>query len=273
MRLCDVCDFQGGSQPPKNEWSFEQKDGYIRMLQIRDFTQTRNVEKEYIKLTSSTKTCVTEDILIARYGASIGKILTGLSGAYNVAIMKTIPNEGILNKSYLKYYLLSNYFQNGINSVGARAAQAGFNKEDLSKLYIPVVSLVQQKLIVDKLNKLTTFIGKRKTQLEKLDELVKARFVEMFGTLNANEKGFDVIDIEKLCTLIKDGTHQTPTYTEDKQNGFKFLSSKDVMTQKICWEDIKYIPAELHEKLYATIQPKRYFNVKKWSKLWRSRSK
>lgn len=257
VRLCDVCDFQGGSQPPKNEWSFEQKDGYIRMLQIRDFTQTRNVEKEYIKLTSSTKTCVTEDILIARYGASIGKILTGLSGAYNVAIMKTIPNEGILNKSYLKYYLLSNYFQNGINSVGARAAQAGFNKEDLSKLYIPVVSLVQQKLIVDKLNKLTTFIGKRKTQLEKLDELVKARFVEMFGTLNANEKGFDVIDIEKLCTLIKDGTHQTPTYTEDKQNGFKFLSSKDVMTQKICWEDIKYIPAELHEKLYAAIQPKR----------------
>ena len=91
MRLCDVCDFQGGSQPPKNEWSFEQKDGYIRMLQIRDFTQTRNVEKEYIKLTSSTKTCVTEDILIARYGASIGKILTGLSGAYNVAII--LPDD------------------------------------------------------------------------------------------------------------------------------------------------------------------------------------
>ena len=198
MRLCDVCDFQGGSQPPKNEWSFEQKDGYIRMLQIRDFTQTRNVEKEYIKLTSSTKTCVTEDILIARYGASIGKILTGLSGAYNVAIMKTIPNEGILNKSYLKYYLLSNYFQNGINSVGARAAQAGFNKEDLSKLYIPVVSLVQQKLIVDKLNKLTTFIGKRKTQLEKLDELVKSRFIEMFGDPVNNSKKLPKLTLPEL---------------------------------------------------------------------------
>ena len=201
MRLCDVCDFQGGSQPPKNEWSFEQKDGYIRMLQIRDFTQTRNVEKEYIKLTSSTKTCVTEDILIARYGASIGKILTGLSGAYNVAIMKTIPNEGILNKSYLKYYLHSNYFQNGINSVGARAAQAGFNKEDLSKLYIPVVSLVQQKLIVDKLNKLTTFIGKRKTQLEKLDELVKSRFVELFGDPYINDKNWTMKTFGDICTV------------------------------------------------------------------------
>jgi len=100
-------------------------------------------------------------------------------------------------------------------------------------------------------------IDLRKKQLSKLDELVKSRFVELFGSLNDNEKGLDVVSIEDLCTLIKDGTHQTPIYTEDIQNGFKFLSSKDVMTQKICWDEIKYIPAELHEKLYATIQPMR----------------
>lgn len=57
--------------------------------------------------------------------------------------------------------------------------------------------------------------------------------------------------------MIKDGTHQTPQYTEDKEKGYKFLSSKDVMTQKIDWTDIKYIPAELHKKLYATIKPQR----------------
>ena len=104
---------------------------------------------------------------------------------------------------------------------------------------------------------LDIYINKRKEQLSKLDELVKSRFIEMFGSLNSNEKGLDIVSIEELCTLIKDGTHQTPIYTEDKQNGFKFLSSKDVMTQKICWDDIKYIPAELHDKLYATIQPTR----------------
>ena len=97
----------------------------------------------------------------------------------------------------------------------------------------------------------------RNAELVLFDELIKARFVELFGSLNNNEKGLDIVSIDELCTLIKDGTHQTPTYTEDKQNGFKFLSSKDVMTQKICWDDIKYIPAELHEKLYATIQPQR----------------
>ena len=43
VKLTDVCDFQGGSQPPKDEWSFEEKEGYIRMLQIRDFTQSEKV--------------------------------------------------------------------------------------------------------------------------------------------------------------------------------------------------------------------------------------
>ena len=87
--------------------------------------------------------------------------------------------------------------------------------------------------------------------------LVKARFVEMFGTLQKSINNLPVVSIEDVCLLIKDGTHQTPKYTEDEKQGFKFLSSKDVMTQRIVWDDIKYIPAELHEKLYSTIQPKR----------------
>lgn len=64
--------------------------------------------------------------------------------------------------------------------------------------------------------------------------------------------------LQDLClTEISDGTHQTPTYTEDKVNGYKFLSSKDVTTGKIDWQHIKYIPAELHNELYARIAPRR----------------
>ena len=96
-KLCEVCNFQGGSQPPKDEWSLENKDGYVRMLQIRDFTQSERVTPEYIKVTNTTKICAESDILIARYGASIGKILTGLAGAYNVAIMRTIPDLSLIH--------------------------------------------------------------------------------------------------------------------------------------------------------------------------------
>ena len=257
VRLTDICDFQGGSQPPKDEWLFEKQEGYIRMLQIRDFTQSEKVVPEYVKISKSTKICQADDILIARYGASIGKILTGLSGAYNVAIMRAIPDTHMLQKKYLYYYLKSPYFQTAILNVGSRAAQAGFNKEDLSKLEIKCPLLSEQDSIIDILQKVESIIGKRKKELIFLDELVKARFVEMFGTLHDNENGFDIVTIEDVCSLIKDGTHQTPQYTEDKKEGYKFLSSKDVMSQKVDWTNIKYIPAELHEKLYATIKPQR----------------
>lgn len=177
MKLIEICDFQGGSQPPKEEWSFEEKEGYIRMLQIRDFTQSDRVIPEYIKISNNTKICEANDILIARYGASIGKILTGLAGAYNVALMRTIPDTRKIKKKYLYYYLKSPYFQNAILNVGSRAAQAGFNKEDLSKLDIECPKLSEQENIVSILDKVEIIIEKRREELAFLDDLIKARFI------------------------------------------------------------------------------------------------
>ena len=121
----------------------------------------------------------------------------------------------------------------------------------------PLPSIDEQRKIAAVLDKVSDLIAKRRQQLDKLDEMVKARFVEMFGTLHDSQSMFPVVSIEDVCSLIKDGTHQTPQYTDDVEHGFKFLSSKDVMTQRLSLENIKYIPAELHDKLYAVIQPKR----------------
>ena len=58
--------------------------------------------------------------------------------------------------------------------------------------------------------------------------------------------------LENICTLLTDGTHQTPTYID---MGHIFLSSKNVTTNKINWDDVMYIPNELHEKLYNRLAP------------------
>lgn len=207
--LVDICDFQGGTQPPKKQWSKFLKDGYIRMLQIRDFTQFEKVEPEYVKYSTKLKTCKSDDILIARYGASLGKILTGLSGAYNVAIMKTIPNENKITKKYLYYYFLSDSFQNTIKNFGSRAAQAGFNKEDLSliKLKCPSIEKQEEQCLV--LNYIYNLIDKRRRQILLLDKLVKSRFIEMFGDPDKNTFN---LSKEKL------GEHL------DVVNGFAFKS-------------------------------------------------
>ena len=202
IKLCDVCDFQGGSQPPKDEWSFDLKAGYIRMLQIRDFTQSESVIPEYIKITKTTKTCEADDILIARYGASLGKILTGLAGAYNVAIMRTIPDTNVLEKKYLYYYLKSPVFQGFLLNVGSRAAQAGFNKNDLQELLIPNITRNEQVEIVGILECVEAVIEARQKELQKLDDLIKARFVEMFGDPDANPKGWNECALSEKLNVV-----------------------------------------------------------------------
>lgn len=248
VKLTDICDFQGGSQPPKEEWSFDEQEGYIRMLQIRDFTQGERVTPEYIKISNTTKMCEANDILIARYGASIGKILTGLAGAYNVAIMRTIPDTSRIKKLYLYYYLKSPYFQNAILNVGSRAAQAGFNKEDLSKLDIECPELIKQDKIIAVLEKLECIIEKRKIELSNLDDLIKARFVEMFGTLDIPTQAFEKATLKELCNKITDGKHggcKSEVGTERY-----FVGAREIYDDDVHYESAPEINIEEFEKDY-----------------------
>ena len=253
MRLTDICDFQGGSQPPKDEWLFEKQEGYIRMLQIRDFTQSEKVVPEYVKISKSTKICQADDILIARYGASIGKILTGLSGAYNVAIMRAIPDTHMLQKKYLYYYLKSPYFQTAILNVGSRAAQAGFNKEDLSKLEIKCPLLSEQDSIIDILQKVESIIGKRKKELIFLDELVKARFVEMFGDARKNPNKYDTVSfidiVEYMGDIGSNGANKVVVDhldMKDKED-YAMMVRFTNFTKNDFTDDVKYVSKEAYD--------------------------
>lgn len=249
MKLTDICDVQGGSQPPKEEWSFEEQEGYIRMLQIRDFTQSERVTPEYIKISNSTKICEADDILIARYGASIGKILTGLAGAYNVAIMRTIPDTSKIKKKYLYYYLKSPYFQNAILNVGSRAAQAGFNKEDLSKLDIECPELSEQENIASILDKVEIVIRKRKEELVFLDKLIKARFVEMFGDAVANPMKWPIKKLKELSVQINSGNTPKGGSENYVEEGITFFRSQNVWKDRLEMDDIVYIDAETHASM------------------------
>ena len=226
--LTNVCDFQGGSQPPKEEWIDHEASGYVRMLQIRDFTQAGKNNIEYVKDGKNLKKCTSDDILIGRYGASVGKVLSGLSGAYNVAIIKAIPNDARLTKRYLYYYLNSDYFQNYILSVGSRAAQAGFNKDDLEGAIIPLFDIPKQIDIVALLDMISNLISLRKQQLAKLDELVKARFVELFGDPVTNPMEWELHRFDSLCENL-DYRRQPITASEREAGIYPYYGASGVV--------------------------------------------
>ena len=251
VKLCDICDFQGGSQPPKSQWITLQQDGYIRMLQIRDFTQPGKVKAEYVKLTNTTKCCLKDDILIARYGASLGKILTGLSGAYNVAMTKAVPNEAVISKKFLYYFLCSDTFQNCILNVGVRAAQAGFNKEDLSNIEIYCPDLSIQDKICKILELVDVLINKSKLQLDELDLLVKSRFIEMFGDPVSNPHKFTKVPLSELAD-IKIGPFGSLLHKEDYiENGNPVVNPSHIVNGNIVVDSRLTISNEKYEELAA----------------------
>ena len=242
VALTDVCDFQGGTQPPKGEWSAEELPDYIRMLQIRDFTQAKERHIEYVKNKTTLKTCNDEDILIGRYGASIGKILTGLSGAYNVAIVKTIPDTKRLDRNFLLHLLKGVSFQRFIKTVGSRAAQAGFNKKELTKFRFKLPPLAEQQKIAAILDAADSLRQKDQQLIDHYTTLSQSLFLEMFGDPVANPMGWDKPCLSDIAKFENgDRSSNYPSGDEIQSKGILFLSTKNINKSKLDLAFIQYI--------------------------------
>ena len=213
-RLLDVCDFQGGTQPPKDEWINDPREGYVRMLQIRDYSQGDAKFIQYVKDTKKLHKCKKDDIMLSRYGY-IGQAFMGLEGAYNVALVKVIKKEEI-HTPYLLYYFQSYYFQHFLlSNVGARATIPGFNKDELENALIRLPEMSEQIEIASKIAQVDELIGYHKQQLDILDTLIKSRFIEMFGDPVLNPLGW------KTKPLLDMGTCKNGMNFHDGDEGIE----------------------------------------------------
>lgn len=158
-----LIDIEGGTQPPKSQFVDKDREGYIRLVQIRDFASDKY--RVFVPDTTKLRHFSEEDILIARYGASLGRICTGMSGAYNVALAKTIFSSSVLNRKYVYWILNSEFFQVPLMRI-SRTAQAGFNKDDLSKFTIPLPPLPEQQRIVDRIESLFAKLDEAKQKVQ-----------------------------------------------------------------------------------------------------------
>ena len=133
ISLSEIMKYNGGSQPPASEFIDTFHEGYVRFIQIRDYYNDSHIT--YIPISKRNKLCDELDIMIARYGAALGRICWGLKGAYNVALAKVTPLKSYY-REYLRCYLNTSYFYQTINNKGARCAQSGFNQSDINSYMI-----------------------------------------------------------------------------------------------------------------------------------------
>ncbi len=182
--LGDVCEFVGGSQPPKSVFSAIKTADNIRLIQIRDYKTDKHLV--HIPLALARRFCKPNDVMIGRYGPPIFQILRGLEGSYNVALMKAVPNESRLSRDYLFYFLKHPGMQQYVIYHSARAAgQSGLNKDTLEPYPIKLPTPEDQQRIVA-----TTIELESETQrleslyqqkLRALDELKKSLLHQAFS--------------------------------------------------------------------------------------------
>lgn len=165
----DVFDIQGGTQPPKSTFHYSPLPTFVRLLQIRDFGD-RPVPT-YIPNRPSLKLCSKDDILIGRYGASVGRICTGMDGAYNVALAKVIIPDAI-DRRFVFWLLESPVFQQPILQV-ERSAQNGFNKNDLSAITVPLPPLAEQRRLVERLEDVISHVNLARHHLSSVPLILK----------------------------------------------------------------------------------------------------
>jgi type I restriction enzyme S subunit len=182
--LGEVCEFIGGSQPPKSVFSKVKTADNVRLIQIRDYKSDRHVV--YIPRSQARRFCKADDIMIGRYGPPIFQILRGLEGAYNVALMKAVPDESKLSRDYLFYFLKHSTIQEYVIYHSERAAgQSGLNKDTLEPYPIALPALSEQRRIVQTTTELETETQRLESiyqqKLAALDALKKSLLHQAFS--------------------------------------------------------------------------------------------
>ena len=163
-----ILDISGGSQPAKNYFETTPKPNYIRLYQIRDYGESP--VPVYIPINLASKQTEKGDILLARYGGSLGKVFHAEQGAYNVAMAKVIFKfDNLIYKEFAYYYYLSDLYQGKLKEI-SRTAQAGFNSTDFNDMYFPLPPINEQRRIVQKIEELFSVLDNVQKDLRSVND-------------------------------------------------------------------------------------------------------
>ena len=243
-KFMHVFEIHGGKQPPKSMFRYEPQPGYIQLLQIRDFGE--NPVPTYIPDEKNLRKCTEQDILIARYGASLGRILTGQSGAYNVAMVKVhIPEE--IHRQFVYHLLNSEIFQAPLRLL-SRSAQSGFNKQNLSNIDLPFPPLAEQKRIADKLDTLLARVEACRARLERVHVILKRFRQAVLAAATSGEltedwrKNKDKSKKYRLVSLAETGSDfRYGSSTKSQPSGkVPVLRMGNIQDGKLDWSDLVF---------------------------------
>ena len=243
--LTDICDIQYGYAFDSKLFSDTKGKPIIRIRDIvRGYSETYTTEEcpgDYI--------IHNDDILIGMDGEFNIALWKGGEAVLNQRVCKLIPHNEIC-KNYIFYYMP--IALKAIEDKTPFVTVKHLSAKELNKIELPLPTYEMQNRIANSLFNLDELIEKRKEQLSKLDELVKARFVELFGDPICNSKDMILSPLNDVCTKITDGTHDTPPRYD---SGYLLITGKNIRSSGIIFDDVEFVSEEDHKIIYSRCNP------------------
>ncbi len=249
-----IMDIVGGAQPEKAFFIREPKEGYVQLYQTRDYGE--NPVPVYIPQKYATKTTDEGDILLARYGGSLGKVFRAHKGAYNVALAKVIIlYPEVVDDEFLYLYYYSHFYQDFCIKAGyGRSAQAGFNKSDLNELLFPLPPLAEQQRIVDRIESLFAKLDEAKEKAQAVVDSFETRKAAILhkaftGELTAKWRRTHGLSLDtwkevaadSLFEYVTSGSRGWAKYYDESGAVFIRMGNLDHGTIELDFSDIQHV--------------------------------
>ena len=255
-KLGEVCTIVSGSTPKTSVTSYW--DGNIKWITPAELNEdtfyimdsVRHITEEGKEKTGLSYLPTGTVILSSR--APIGKTaIAGCEMCCNQGFKNLICSDAIYNE-YLYFFLKSK--TDYLNSLGRGATFKEISKSIVESIKIPLPEVNQQKEIAEKFKKLEQLISLRKQQLAKLDELVQARFVEMFGVVH-NSVLYPYVPVKSFTSVVSGGTPNRNVSEFWNNGSIRWVKTTELQNNVICNTDEKITQAGLDNSSAKIIPP------------------
>ena len=227
-KLGDICEIVSGSTPKTG--IDEYWDGNIKWItpaELNDDTYIINDSVRKITELAVMKTGLSsfpKGTVILSSRAPIGKVAIAGCEMYCNQGFKNLICSDKINSKYLYWFLKGSTAY--LNSLGRGATFKEISKRIVSEIEINVPNIEKQEEVVSTLEKISEIIALRKKELRDLDDLIKARFVEMFGNPITNPKGWDIVELGELTDI---GSSKRIFEKEYVSEGIPFYRTKEIV--------------------------------------------
>ena len=245
--LTEYCTLNMGQSPDSKTYN-TQGNGLPFYQGNADFGETHPITRVWCS--APVKVAEEGDILIS---------VRAPIGAMNMAVERCCIGRGLAaltpirnkcSKQFLYYAL-----QSKVDSLIAQGTGSTFkaiSKKVLEATRIPAYSTIEQEQIAKSIGHVDSTIAARRKQLALLDQLVKSRFIELFGDPKQNPKGYPVKGFDEISVLITDGEHATPRRTD---KGIYLLSARNILNHALQLDDVDYIDEEEYTRIARRVVP------------------